>query len=129
MKLNCKSIIGVLGWMLLASAPARAGSANKRLDIYWCDTEGGAATLIVTPAGQSVLIDTGNPGHRDPDRIVQVVTRGAGLRQLDHVIITHYHADHFGGSAPFATKMPIQHLHDDGEFEGLVDKPDQSYLD
>ncbi|HTM56479.1 MAG TPA: MBL fold metallo-hydrolase [Pirellulales bacterium] len=118
----------VLGLGVVAQ-PAIAGPLDKHLDIYWIDVEGGAATLIVTPAGQSVLIDTGNPGHRDPDRIVQVVTRDAGLRQLDHVIITHYHADHFGGAATLATMLPIRHLHDNGEFEGLVDRPDQSYLD
>lgn len=118
----------VVGLAVMAQ-PAIAGPLDKHLDIYWIDVEGGAATLIVTPAGQSVLIDTGNPGHRDPDRIVQVVTREAGLRQLDHVIITHYHADHFGGAATLATMLPIQHLHDNGEFEGLVDRPDQSYLD
>src|SRR5882757_3262296 len=84
---------------------AQAGRADRRLDIYWIDVEGGAATLIVTPLGQSVLIDTGNPGHRDPDRIVQTAAREAGLRQLDHVIITHYHSDHFGGAATLSTML------------------------
>ncbi|HEV3136909.1 MAG TPA: MBL fold metallo-hydrolase [Pirellulales bacterium] len=108
---------------------ARAGRIDQRLDIYWVDVEGGAATLIVTPLGESVLIDTGNPGHRDPDRIVQTATREAGLRQLDHVIITHYHSDHFGGAATLATMLPIKHLHDNGIFEGLVDRPDKAYLE
>ena len=76
-----------------------------------------------------MLIDTGNPGHRDPDRIVQTATREAGLRQLDHVIITHYHSDHFGGAATLATMLPIKHLHDNGIFEGIVDRPDKSYLE
>ena len=111
------------------SAGASAGPVDKRLDIYWIDVEGGAATLIVTPRGQSVLIDTGNPGHRDPDRIVQTATREAGLRQLDHVIITHYHSDHFGGAATLSTMLPIKHLHDNGIFEGIVDRPDKSYLE
>src|SRR3954471_12011384 len=91
-------------WTLLAvllavslTAPAQAGQSDRRLDIYWIDAEGGAATLVITPNGESVLIDSGNPGHRDPDRIVQTVTREARVRQLDHVIVTHYHSDHFGG--------------------------------
>ena len=42
----------------LATEPARGGAADKRLDIYWIDVEGGAATLVVTPRGQSILIDT-----------------------------------------------------------------------
>jgi competence protein ComEC len=116
--------------ILLAASPlAVADRADRHLDIYWIDVEGGAATLIVTPAGESVLIDTGNPGHRDPDRIVQTATREAGLRQLDHVIITHYHADHFGGAATLATMLPIRHLHDNGIFPGIVDRPDKSYLE
>ena len=112
-----------------SAATARAGSADSRLDIYWIDVEGGAATLIVTPRGESILIDTGNPGHRDPDRIVQTATREAGLRQLDHVIITHYHSDHFGGAATLSTMLPIKHLHDNGIFEGIVDRPDKQYLE
>ncbi len=69
----------------------------RGLRILWIDTEGGAATLIVTPAGESILIDTGNPGVRDSDRIAKVATKEAGLKRIDHLITTHYHIDHFGG--------------------------------
>jgi hypothetical protein len=122
---------GIATLVILACAAqlALAGRSDKRLDIYWIDVEGGAATLIVTPQGQSILIDTGNPGHRDPDRIVQTATREAGLRHLDHVIITHYHADHFGGAATLSAALLIKHLHDNGIFEGIVDRPDKSYLE
>ncbi len=122
------TFVAACGW-LLATQAAWAGRIDKRLDIYWIDVEGGAATLVVTPAGEAVLIDTGNAGHRDPDRIAQIATREAGLRQLDHVIITHYHSDHFGGASMLSTMLPIKHLHDNGLFEGLVDRPDKSYLD
>jgi hypothetical protein len=60
---------------------------------------------------------------------VQTATKEAGLRQLDHVIVTHYHADHFGGAVTLDAVLPIRHLHDNGLFEGLVERPDQSYLD
>jgi hypothetical protein len=128
MKRLAASLLAV-SFALLMAAAAQAGSADRRLDIFWIDVEGGAATLIVTPRGESVLIDTGNPGHRDPDRIVQTATREAGLRQLDHVIITHYHSDHFGGAATLSTMLPIMHLHDNGIFEGIVDRPDKNYLE
>jgi beta-lactamase superfamily II metal-dependent hydrolase len=108
-------------------SPLLAGEQDKRLDIYWIDTEGGAATLVVTPQGESLLVDTGNPGHRDPDRIVQVATRMAGLRQIDHLVVTHYHGDHFGGAATLATLLPIKRLYDNGKFEGQREFPDKAY--
>src|SRR5580698_4904130 len=99
---------------LLASLPACAGPADKTLDIYWVDVEGGAATLIVTPENQSVLIDTGMPGVRDPGRIHDVATRVAGLKRIDHLITTHFHIDHFGGAAELSQLMPIGIVHDNG---------------
>ncbi len=120
-------VIGMCIWSLCS--PLWAGQHDGRLDIYWIDVEGGAATLIVSPRGEAVLIDTGYPGHRDPDRIAKVATEEAGLRHLDHVIITHYHIDHFGGAATLHATLPIKHLHDNGIFEGIVDRPDKNYLE
>ncbi len=115
----------LVSWFLLSLTALAAGT----LDIYWIDTEGGAATLIVTPDGESVLVDTGNPGFRDPDRIARVATREAGLKQIDHLIITHFHKDHFGGATTLATLLPIRHVHDNGIFEGMPDRPDKSYFE
>jgi len=98
---------------LLCLAPLAQG-ADKTLDIYWIDSEGGGSTLIVTPEGESVLVDTGNPGGRDPQRIHKVATEIAGLKQIDHVVITHFHGDHFGGLAELAALMPVATLHDKG---------------
>src|SRR5687767_13549366 len=70
---------------LLTSAAARAGTADGKLDIYWVDVEGGGATLIVTPAGESILIDSGNPFERDPGRIFKTATEAAGLKKIDHL--------------------------------------------
>lgn len=104
------------------------GGANaKSLDIYWIDTEGGAATLIVTPAGESILIDSGNPGTRDPQRIVSVATEQAGLRRIDCLITTHYHRDHFGGASTLAKLMPIGIVYDNGRFPDMPDDPGLDY--
>ena len=113
---------------LTLAATALAGPKDGRLDIYWIDVEGGAATLIVTPAGETVLIDTGNPNPRDPGRIVKTLGEVAGMKQLDHVVITHYHGDHFGGAATLAELVPIKNLWDNGKFDGLTEPPDQAYL-
>src|SRR4051794_38276172 len=90
---------------LTSTSPA--GTADKTLDIYWVDVEGGAATLIVTPDNESVLIDTGEPGGRDSGRIHNLATKIAGLKKIDHLITTHFHIDHFGGAAELAQLMPI----------------------
>ncbi|MFO0916782.1 MAG: MBL fold metallo-hydrolase [Planctomycetaceae bacterium] len=104
-------------WLLGALlGPAGAFAADKSLDIYFIDVEGGAATLIVTPAGESLLIDSGYPdfGGRDRDRILNVVQHVAGLKQLDHVMVSHWHLDHFGNHAALAAKIPIGQFWDRG---------------
>jgi competence protein ComEC len=93
---------------------AISGQAEKTLEVYWVDVEGGAATLIVTPAGQSILIDSGNPGTRDAGRIHAVATKQAGLKKIDFLITTHFHGDHFGGAAPLSQLMPIGIVNDNG---------------
>ena len=91
-----------------------AGQADQTLDIYWIDSEGGGSTLIVTPAGESVLIDSGNPGLRDSGRIHQTATQVAGLKRIDHYVTTHFHVDHFGGAAEVAAQLPLAHVWDNG---------------
>ncbi len=99
---------------LFVGASAFAGPAEHTLDIYWADVEGGGATLIVTPAGESVLIDSGNPFERDPGRIHRLATEVAGLKKIDHLITTHFHVDHFGGAAELSALIPIGQVHDKG---------------
>src|SRR5947207_11607869 len=90
-----RSVLAMLAAISLSANAAGAEHA-RGLDIYFVDTEGGAATLIVTPAGESVLIDCGNPGNRDAERIHRAAEQ-AGLKAIDHLIITHWHSDHYGG--------------------------------
>lgn len=75
-----------------------AAKASKPLQFYFVDVEGGQATLVVSPSGESLLIDAGWPGYegRDADRILAAAHQ-AGLKQIDYVLITHYHRDHVGG--------------------------------
>lgn len=122
-------VLLALTGLALAPASARAGAADKRFDIYWIDTEGGAATLMVTPAGESVLVDTGNAGRRDADRIFRTAAETAGLKRIDHLVTTHYHSDHFGGASLLATFLPIRNVYDNGEFEGGRERPDKGYLE
>jgi competence protein ComEC len=104
---------------LLAPAGLDRAAAQTRttLDIYVVDVEGGNATLFVAPSGQSVLIDTGNfapeAAVRDAERIV-AATKDARLTQIDHLIITHWHGDHFGGMVEVAKRIPIREYIDHG---------------
>lgn len=90
--------------------------AGKTLEIYYVDVEGGAATLIVTPAGESILVDAGWPGFdgRDAKRI-QAAMKQAGITQIDHLIVTHYHTDHFGGVPELAKLVTIKNHYNHGE--------------
>lgn len=90
-------------------------AADKTLDIYFIDVEGGQATLIVTPEKQSLLVDTGWPGFedRDADRIVKTAKK-AGLKKIDYLVITHYHRDHVGGISQLLQKMPVVNFIDHG---------------
>lgn len=88
---------------------------NKSLHVDFIDVEGGQATLIVSPSGQSLLIDTGWPGQngRDADRIV-AAAHAAGLKQIDYVLITHHHRDHVGGVPQLVERIKIGTFVDHG---------------
>lgn len=100
--------------LVLFTAPLAAQAPGTgTLDIYFIDTEGGQATLLVTPGGESVLIDTGNPGGRDAERIITTLGE-AGVQAIDHLLITHYHGDHHGSVLDLAERVPIRHFVDHG---------------
>ncbi len=115
--------------VLCVSQIVCGGTRDGCFDIYWVDVEGGAATLMVTPTGESILIDTGNAGVRDPQRIVKVATEVAGLKKIDHLITTHFHSDHFGGAAMLSTLLPIGKVYDNGKFDGMPDNPGKEYFE
>src|SRR5438874_5335655 len=101
---------------LLIDAHGAAAQTRTTLDIYVVDVEGGNATLFVPPSGEAVLIDSGNVGPaaaRDADRIMAAV-KDAGLTQIDHLITTHWHNDHFGAMAELAKRIPIRDFIDHG---------------
>ncbi len=100
--------------LLLCAAPSFAEGA---LEIYWIDVEGGAATLIVTPDSETILMDAGWPGFddRDPRRIVKVLRDVAGQDKLDYFISSHFHRDHVGGVPALAAMVPIGQFVDHGD--------------
>jgi beta-lactamase superfamily II metal-dependent hydrolase len=116
-----RAIVVILGLLV----PACLLCAQPRtLDIYWVDVEGGAATLIVTPAGESLLVDTGYPGDRDARRVYDVATKQAALKKIDNLLITHYHTDHVGGVGVLSKLIPIGKFYDHGEAVSTRDPED-----
>jgi beta-lactamase superfamily II metal-dependent hydrolase len=84
------------------------------LVIYWIDVEGGAATIVVAPNGEIVVVDAGNPGQRDAQRVADVLLDELEVDQIDHMIVTHYHGDHVGGVPVLAGLVPIAKYYDHG---------------
>jgi competence protein ComEC len=110
-----RASLAIMSALMLSVATGALAQQRTTLDIYVTDVEGGNGTLFVTPAGESVLIDTGNANGavRDAGRIMDAV-KDAHLTQIDHLILTHYHGDHFGGMEEVARQIPIKEFIDHG---------------
>lgn len=120
--MTLKSTIVPLGMILISlhGAPRDAWAKDNALQMVSIDVEGGGGTLFVTPDGHSLLIDTGNPDesritgrHPSSERIVNAAHQ-LGLRKIDYVLITHYHADHVGGLAGLLKRIEIGTFIDHG---------------
>lgn len=99
--------------LIATAAFAQAPAASKTFDMYFLDTEGGHSVLYVTPTGQSLLDDTGSAGDRDHDRIMAAL-KDAGIKELDYVVLSHYHSDHVGGFDALLKDIPVKHFIDHG---------------
>jgi competence protein ComEC len=91
-------------------------SQTGNLQIYWIDVEGGASTLFISPTGESLVFDTGNPGNGDRDaKRVYAAAQKAGLKQIDHVVISHWHTDHMGSLTALSKMIPLGKFYDHGD--------------
>lgn len=121
-----KTVVVTLALVLVSHIAVPRTQTAKTLDIYFIDVEGGQSTLIVTPAGQVMLIDAGFPGTggfsaragdpakaRDPQRIL-AVAKQAGVSRIDYLLVTHFHADHAGGVPELSQLIPIDAFIDHG---------------
>jgi len=129
MRLRMSLLVSAILLVSFSFVHAQQPAQKKPLDIYFLDTEGGQATLFVSPSGQSMLVDTGFPGNqgappaeanapgvtRDADRIMAVL-KLANVGVLDYLVITHFHADHVGNAAELAHRIPIRHYVDHGPY-------------
>jgi len=110
-------LLPTLALLFFFAPPASSAQAPspKHLLIYSIDVEGGQSTLIVSPSGASLLVDSGWPGHdgRDAERI-QAAMKDAGITRIDHVFTTHYHVDHVGGLPELVKRVHVGEFLDHG---------------
>ena len=100
---------------ILLAGSATMLTAAKNLEVYAIDVEGGQATLVVSPSGESLLVDTGWGGHNKRDALrIMAAAKAAGVKKIDYLLITHYHSDHVGGIGQLAEKLPIRNFVDHG---------------
>ena len=103
--------VALLPLILLAwsfAPPNMVHAQSGTMDIYVIDAEGGGGTLVVSPSGESMLIDAGfrRPDDRDAKRIY-AVTQAAGLKRIDNFLLTHFHGDHVGGLPALVKLIPV----------------------
>jgi competence protein ComEC len=127
MKHLCRNLggsvrIAAISFAALVLLTTVAVAQPKKLRVFFFDVEGGQSTLFITPAGESLLVDTGWPDNdgRDADRIVSVAKQ-AGLDHLDYVLITHFHTDHVGGVPQLVARIPVRTFIDHGSNRETTD--------
>jgi len=114
--LGWKSPMRLIQTAVLVLLLASVLTAAKTLEMYVIDVEGGKSLLIVSPSGESMLVDGGNPGNngRDAGRIADAV-HAAGLQRLDYLVVTHYDGDHVANVPAVVERIPVTTFVDHGE--------------
>jgi beta-lactamase superfamily II metal-dependent hydrolase len=114
-KAKAQSLLAAVLVWLMVGATQMARAASHELQVYFIDVDGGQSTLFVTPAGKSLLIDTGWAGNNglDAGRIA-AAAKDAGVSKIDFLLLTHYHADHLGGLPELLARLPVGTFIDHG---------------
>ena len=108
-----RTVAALVATAVLSIVPAQAADDLK---VWFVDVEGGQATLFLTPAGESILVDAGWPGfgERDAQRIA-AAAKEAGITAIDYMLVTHFHMDHVGGVPGLVAKIPVKTFVDHGD--------------
>ncbi|HEY1801058.1 MAG TPA: MBL fold metallo-hydrolase [Terriglobales bacterium] len=111
---GCPQVVFTISLFLLLLVPLAKAKSSKSMHIYSIDVEGGQSTLIVSPSGQTLLIDAGWPGKIGADRVL-ALTKQLGIKKLNYVLITHFHHDHVGGIPDLVKQIKVGTFIDHGQ--------------
>ena len=120
--------IGIVA--LLATFLAGFAAAAGKLEVYLIDVEGGKSVLLISPDGQTMLIDAGwpaSPNRKASVDAIVAVAEAAGVKQIDDLVISHFDTDHLGDIPQLVTKLPVRHVFDHGEFKSNPTIDDAKY--
>ena len=80
------------------------GQGNGKLQIHYIDVGQGDGAILISPNGETVLFDNGVLNNCDKPL---AYLRGLGVTKIDYMIISHYHADHFGCTTDVLEEFPL----------------------
>ncbi|MEM8598455.1 MAG: DNA internalization-related competence protein ComEC/Rec2 [Bacteroidota bacterium] len=102
--------------VVAAGAPALTGDDAPRLDVVFFDVGQGDATLLVTPRGRTVLIDAGVRDDFSDQGAWTILPhlQRHGIDRLDALVLTHAHADHYGGAQALLEALPVGTVYTNG---------------
>ncbi len=113
-----KIAVGALLIGVIIAWAGAFGGSSPGLNVYFLDVGQGAAAYLETSCGFNILIDSGGePPYVDPDKqgdigekVLLPFLRYRGADELDLVVISHPHEDHFAGFIPVMERIQVNCL-------------------
>ena len=99
--------------IFLSLAPALAHPADGQMEVVFIDVGQGDAALIITPQGQSILIDGGGnrmSSGKVGETALLPYLRYRGLKRIDLIINSHPDDDHIDGLFTVLENMEVGQL-------------------
>lgn len=81
------------------------GQGNGKLQLHFMDVNQGDGAILISPNGETVLFDNGVLNECDKPI---AYLENLGITKIDYMIVSHYHADHFGCTTELLEKFPLQ---------------------
>lgn len=106
-------VASLAAWLTAVWCISSGFSGERTLRIVTLDVGLGDATVIHTPGGHTLLVDSGvsyGPWSMG-NRVVVPYLRSAGVNSLDAVICSHFDKDHVGGLRDVLNLVPVGRMY------------------